>query len=485
MSFGGCFWTIIFERRERKMATTRIISMHVNKGATVAQCLSDRTDYAKNPEKTDGGTFISSYGCDPHTADAEFLFAKRQYKSITGREQKSDVIAYQVRQSFRPGEITPEDANKLGYEFASRFLKGKHAFLVCTHVDKHHIHNHIIWNSTTIDCRHKFRDFLGSGRAVAKLSDIICFEHGYSIIEKPKRHTRNSYNKWLGEQASPLTVSSCAAPLMRHWPKSRNPLKLFFLMQADGYVVKRGANISFTGHDQKQSIRLRSLGDGYSEAEIKAVIAGERQHTPKQKKSYQQPARSFNLLIDIEAQMRAGKGVGFKRYAGKYNLKEMAKTVNYLTEKKLLQYDDLAAKTAEAVDRYNTLAAQIKSAEKRMAEIAVLETHIANYARTRAVYDGYKKSGYSKKYLAEHEADILLHKAAKKAFDELGLKKLPTIKSLRAEYAELLAAKKTAYPEYQTTRKEMKELTMAKANIDRILGKTDRVDEKEPEHGRQ
>jgi hypothetical protein len=475
----------IFERRDI-MATTRIISMHVNKGASVAQCLRDRATYAKDPEKTDGGAFISSYGCDPHTADAEFLFAKRQYKSITGREQKIDVIAYQVRQSFRPGEITPEDANKLGYEFASRFLKGKHAFLVCTHVDKHHIHNHIIWNSTTIDCRHKFRDFLGSGRAVAKLSDIICFEHGYSVIEKPKRHTRNSYNKWLGEQAKPShreQLRSAIDAALAQKPESFEAFISF--MQADGYEVKRGANISFTGHDQKQSIRLRSLGDGYSEAEIKAVIAGERQHTPKQKKSHEQPARSFNLLIDIEAQMRAGKGVGFKRYAGKYNLKEMAKTVNYLTEKKLLQYDDLAAKTAEAVDRYNALAAQIKSAEKRMAEIAVLETHIANYARTREVYDGYKKSGYSKKYLAEHEADILLHKAAKKAFDELGLKKLPTIKSLRAEYAELLSAKKTAYPNYQTARKEMKELTMAKANIDRILGKTDRVDEKEPEHGRQ
>jgi hypothetical protein len=467
------------------MATTRIISMHVNKGASVAQCLSDRTDYAKNPEKTDGGAFISSYGCDPHTADAEFLFAKRQYKSITGREQKSDVIAYQVRQSFRPGEITPEDANKLGYEFASRFLKGKHAFLVCTHVDKHHIHNHIIWNSTTIDCHHKFRDFLGSGRAVAKLSDMVCFEHGYSIIEKPKRHARNSYNKWLGEQVKPSHREQLRSSIDAALARKPESFEAFLsLMKTDGYVVKRGANISFSGHDQKQSIRLRSLGDGYSEAEIKAVIAGERQHTPKHKKSYEQPARSFNLLIDIEAQMRAGKGVGFKRYASKYNLKEMAKTVNYLTEKKLLQYDDLAAKTAEAVDRYNDLAAQIKSAEKRMAELAVLETHIANYARTRAVYDGYKKSGYTKKYLAEHEADILLHKAAKKAFDELGLKKLPTIKSLRAEYAELLAAKKKAYPEYQAARKEMKELTMAKANIDRILGKSDRVDEKEPEYRR-
>jgi hypothetical protein len=486
MSFGGCFWTIIFEGEERNLATTRIISMHVNKGATVAQCLSDRTDYAKNPEKTDGGTFISSYGCDPHTADAEFLFAKRQYKSITGREQKSDVIAYQVRQSFRPGEITPEDANKLGYEFASRFLKGKHAFLVCTHVDKHHIHNHIIWNSTTIDCRYKFRDFLGSGRAVAKLSDIICFEHGYSIIEQPKRHARNSYNKWLGEQAKPSHREQLREAIDKALAEKPESYEAFLsLIQADGYRIKQGANVSFTGHGQKQRIRLRSLGDGYSEAEIKAVIAGERQHSPKKKMAYQKTVRPFNLLIDIEAQMHSGKGGGFKRYAGKYNLKEMAKTVNYLTEKKLLQYDDLAAKTAESVDRYNALAAQIKSAEKRMAEIAVLETHIANYARTHAVFDGYKKSGYSKKYLAEHEADILLHKAAKKAFDELGLKKLPTIKSLRAEYAELLAAKKTAYPEYQTTRKEMKELTMAKANIDRILEKTDRVDEKKPEHGRQ
>ena len=150
------------------MATTRIISMHVSHGKTIADCLTDRIDYSKNPDKTQGGELISAYECDPKTADAEFLYSKRQYQTVTGREQRHDVIAYQVRQSFKPGEITPEEANRVGYEFAERFLKGRHAFFVATHTDKKHIHNHIIWNSTTLDCKHKFRDFLGSGRVVGQ-----------------------------------------------------------------------------------------------------------------------------------------------------------------------------------------------------------------------------------------------------------------------------------------------------------------------------
>lgn len=184
------------------MATTRIISMHINQGKTIADCLTDRIDYSKNPDKTQGGELISAYECDPKTADAEFLYSKRQYQTITGREQRHDVIAYQVRQSFKPGEITPEDANRVGYEFAERFLKGRHAFFVATHTDKRHIHNHIIWNSTTLDCKHKFRDFLGSGRAVARLSDAICTEHRLSVIADPKRG-KNHYGKWLGDNAKP------------------------------------------------------------------------------------------------------------------------------------------------------------------------------------------------------------------------------------------------------------------------------------------
>ena len=117
------------------MAATRLIALHINKGKTVAQCLADRTDYSQNAAKTEDGKYISSYECDPKTADEEFLLTKRQYQHITGRQQKNDIIAYQIRQSFKPGEITPEEANQVGYETAMRWTKGKHAFIVATHID--------------------------------------------------------------------------------------------------------------------------------------------------------------------------------------------------------------------------------------------------------------------------------------------------------------------------------------------------------------
>ena len=176
------------------MATTRIIPMHLNKGKTLAQCLADRTEYGMNPDKTEGGALISAFVCEPETAVSEFALSKREYRELTGRVQESDVIAYQVRQSFKPGEVTPEEANRIGYEFAKRFLKGRHAFLVCTHTDKKHIHNHIYWNSTALDCTRKFKNFIGSYRAVRRLSDLICAEHRLSVVENPQKHGL-SYNK--------------------------------------------------------------------------------------------------------------------------------------------------------------------------------------------------------------------------------------------------------------------------------------------------
>ena len=465
------------------MATTRIISMHKNKGKTIAQCLTDRTTYALNPEKTDGGALVSSYQCNPAIVDAEFLFSKKRYQTKTGRTQKSDVIAYQVRQSFKPGEITPEEANRIGYEFAMRFLKGKHAFIVATHIDKKHIHNHIIWNSTTLDCSRKFIDFHRSGMAVRQLSDIICLEHGLSIIEKPKRRGK-SYNKWLGDKKEPSQREKLRWAIddaLAKKPKDFDAL--LQLLRDAGYEVKpRGKDISIRGNREKGFIRLSSLKDPYTKSVLSTIIAGEQKHTPRKRPSITSAQSRPSLLVDIDAKLREGKGAGYKRWAGNFNLKQMAQTLSYLTEHKLLAYSDLAAASEAAEMKSAELTERIKAAEKRMAEISVLQTHIVNYAKTRDVYVAYRKAGYSKKFRAEHESEILFHQAAKKAFDELGLKKLPTVKSLRSEYAELLAEKKKMYAEYRKARDDMRELFIHKANVDMLLGREDRSAQRDRAH---
>ncbi len=452
------------------MATTRIMPLHIGKGRTVGTAISDILDYVQNPEKTDNGRLITGHQCDTRTADAEFLFAKRQYIAKTGRRRgEDDVIAYHVRQSFLPGEITPEEANRLGVEFAKRFTKGNHAFIVCTHIDKSHVHNHIIWNSTDLDCSRKFRNFWGSTKAVRRLSDTICVENGYSIIENPKRHGQ-SYNKWRGEDAKPpqrTTLREAIDQALAQRPASFDEL-LTLLQAASIEVTRRGKTVSLKAPGWDRPSRLTSLGDDYAPEVLLEVIAGKRLHLPRKKQTVSGPEKP-NLLIDIQAKLQEGKGGGYIRWANSQNLKQMAQTLSYLSEHKLMDYGALSEKAAAATARHGELSAQIKAAEKRMAEIAVLKTHIINYSKTREVYAAYRKAGYSKKFLAEHEGDILLHKAAKKAFDELGVKKLPTVGSLQAEYAALLEQKKKAYAEYRQTREEMRELLTHKANVERLL----------------
>ena len=445
------------------MAATRIIAMHINKGKTIAQCLSARLGYGINPDKTENGELISSYECDPETADAEFLLSKKRYKTLTGRTQDSDVIAYQIRQSFKPGEVTPEEANRIGYEFALRFTKGEHAFIVCTHVDKKHIHNHVYWNSTKLDCKGKFRDFRRSARAVRELSDLICIEHRLSVIEKPKRHGM-SYDKWLGSRAKPSHREEVRLLIDEALAKKPHSFDaLLGLLAEAGYKIKRGKNITLMKEGQK-NIRLNSLGEGYTEADLRAVIAGAKVHTPR--KNRRMAAPKPRLITEIEEKLN-GRNSNWDTVR---ILKQMAQSVLYVQQHDFENFDALAAKSATATARVSDLSEQIKSAEKCMAEIAALRTQIINYIKTRDVYAGYRKAGYSKKYLAEHESDIIIHKAAKKAFDELGLKKLPTVKSLNAEYAELLAQKKAAYAEYNAAKKEMRELLIHKANVEHILG---------------
>ena len=468
------------------MATTRIMPLHIGKGRTESRAISDIIDYVANPHKTDYGRLITGYECDSRIADTEFVIAKRQYIATTGRVRgKDDVIAYHVRQSFRPGEITPEEANRLGVEFAKRFTKCKHAFLVCTHIDRAHVHNHIIWSSVNLDCDRKFRNFWGSTKAVRHLSDTICIENGLSIIENPNPHSK-SYNKWLGDKAKPSHREQLRMMIdqaLEQKPTDFDEL-LKMLSEMGCEVSRRGKAIRLKAPGWKNIARMdEGLGTGYSEAEIRAVLAGKKQHTPRKKSTVQTELPKVNLLVDIQEKLRAGKGAGYARWAKVFNLKQMAQTMNFLTEHNLLEYAVLEEKAAAATVHHNELSAQIKAAEKRMAEIAVLRTHIINYAKTREIYVAYRKAGYSKKFRQEHEAEILLHQAAKNAFDDMGVKKLPKVKELQTEYAKLLEEKKKIYAEYRRSREEMRELLTAKANVDRLLKMDEeQKQEKEKDH---
>lgn len=465
------------------MAATRLIALHINKGKTVAQCLADRTDYSQNAAKTNDGEFISSYECDPKTADQEFLLSKRQYQHITGRNQQHDVIAYQIRQSFKPGEVTPEEANQVGYETAMRFTKGKHAFLVATHIDKAHIHNHIIFNSTTLDSTKKFRDFIRSGLAVQRLSDLICLEHGLSVITPKPVKERKKRTLYPKKKTQREFLREAIDQCLHEKPKNFD--ELVALLATIGYEFKNGKQPSFRAKGQKNYLRLSSLGEGYGLEDLNAVMSGKSLHkTRNTSRQVHQVPKQFNMLIDIQTKLAEGKTGGYERWAKKFNRKEAAKTVCILREKGIGSYEELVALTDQHTSRFSELSNSIKASEKRLAEIKVLKQHIINYSKTRAVYVEYRKAGYSKKFFEEHREEIQLHKAAKEAFNQLGVTNIPKVADLNTEYAQLLHEKKATYAEYRKVRDDMREYLVAKQNVEIILGMDRQQKEKEQEKRR-
>ena len=442
----------------------------------MAQCLAERIGYSMNIEKTDKGRLVSSYACDPWTCVEEFMLSKRQYYHSTGRMYKNEVIAYQIRQSFKPGEISAEDANRVGYELAMRFTKGKYAFIVATHTDRAHIHNHIIFNSTSIDGTQKFRDFKRSGLALQKVSDMVCLENGLSVIEpRPKSERagrtdypkRNSFRNVIRED-----IRSC----IKRKPKD---FEEFLRYMAElGYEVKRGKNISFKGKGQERFIRMRSLGENYSEEAVRDMISGKRilgTETGQMPK-----AQTFNLLIDIQARMADKRSPAYRRWATVYNLKQMSSTFMFLRENHVESFEDLDKRTEEAAQKFNDLNESIKASEKRLAEILALKKHILNYRKTKDVYVAYRKAGYSRKFFEEHRQEIALHKAAKAAFDQLGTEKLPTIRELNEEYDTVLRRKKAAYAEHRMVKKEMQDYSKARKNVNIFYKDDVEHDKREP-----
>jgi len=474
------------------MATTYIKPYKVSKGSTAIQTMQDRFEYGLDPKKC---AAVSSHLCQPETAHAEFMLVKNQYEAITGRPADKGHLFFQIRQAFPPGEVSVEEAQRIGYETAMRWTKGKYQFFVCTHNDKGHLHNHIYYNATAEDSTRKFHNFLGSAFFVRKLSDRICLEHNLSIIANPKRRSEGRF-KHYGEWLDGLGDSehSSKQPTYQERLKAAIDNALYaqpqdfddFLSElaAAGFEHKwgRGGALSFRAPDygQERFTRLRSstLGEGYSLEDIRAVIDGYvsfSDFTPHQ-------PQKVGLVIDIQEKMKQGKGAAFEKWATVYNLKMMASALIYLQENNLLAYEDLAARAETASERFHVAGDKLKQTEAAMKRNAELKSAIVDYVKTRPVFQEYKNQKYSNKYLAEYEADIAIYRASQATMKELlNGEKLPRMDTLKTEWQTLTAEKKSGYAEYRAAQKDMCEVVAVKANIDHLLGIVGRDNNKDME----
>lgn len=455
------------------MAISKIKPRHASEGKSIAQILKDRLDYNENPDKTRDGLLVKTYQCNADTAWKEFTVSKQIYSSITGRTRKpkEDVISYLLIQSFKPGEITPEDATELGYQLAMEFTEGQHQFVVATHTDRHHIHCHIEFNSTTLDCTHKFNNYKDTYRTIRKISDRLCTEHGLSVISEPKEKGQH-YAEWANKHRGTSWKATLKNTIDRVLPTVRTFDDFLAAMRREGYEVRQdGKYLKFraVGAGQERYTRAKTLGADYTEEALRERVGKPPIRTKSRTGRTADPAK-INLIVDIQSRLR-GRGPRYERWLKVHNLKEAAKTLTYLTEHGITEYAALEKLAAEQIAKRDAAVTTIRQYEQRMERIADLRTHIVNYAKTRDIYLQYRKLPAAKKaaFASAHEDELMLHRAAKQAFEEYGEKKLPAIKDLQAEYKELLEKKRVAYAEYRPLKQQAQELETIKKNVDSLL----------------
>ena len=432
--------------------------MAVTKTHPIKSTLKAAIDYILNPEKTDGKLLASSFGCGLETADIEFAWTRE------AAGDRGTHLGRHLIQSFAVGETTPEEAHKIGMELAGAVLGGKYEFVLTTHVDKDHLHNHLIFNAVSFVDYKKYHSNKQSYHFIRRTSDRICKEHGLSVVV-PGQDKGKSYAEYTAEKQGTSYKAKLKTAIDTLIPQVKDFDELLRRLQEMGYEIKQGKYISFRAAGQERFTRTKTLGAAYTEEAIKERIKGV--YVAKTKTLRED--KKIRLVVDLENSIKAQQSAGYERWAKIHNLKQAAKTMNFLTEHKIEQHAELTAKITEVTKASEQAADSLKEVEKRLTDMTLLIKNITTYQKTKPAYASYRKVKDKDKYRAAHESDIILYEAAAKAIKAAGITKLPSLAALQAEYAALQEQKEALYADYGKLKKQVKEYDVIKKNIDSIL----------------
>ncbi|MBV1685624.1 relaxase/mobilization nuclease domain-containing protein [Eubacterium callanderi] len=432
--------------------------MAVTKIHPIKSTLRKALDYIENPDKTDEKLFVSSYGCSYETADIEFQMLLDQAL------KKGNNLAHHLIQAFEPGETTPEQAHEIGRQLADEVLGGKYPYVITTHIDKGHLHNHIIFCAVDMANQRKYISNRQSYAYIRRTNDRLCREHGLSVV-MPGKDKGKSYAEWDAQRKGKSWKAKLKTAIDAAIPQARDFDSFLRLMEAQGYEMKRGKFISFRSPGQERFTRCKTLGVDYTEEAITRRIKGLAvDRGPKRKVE-----QGISLRIEIENNIKAQQSAGYARWAKLYNLKQAAKALNFLTEHQIESYEGLESRLDEISTANDEAAAALKAVERRLGEMALLIKQISTYKQTRPVALEYHRAKDKAAFRREHESQLILYEAAARALKEAGMKKLPNLYALKAEYKKLDGERERLSEQYNEVKKELKEYGIIKQNVDSIL----------------
>ena len=433
--------------------------MAVTKIKPVKSTLKKALDYIQNPDKTDGKMLVSSFGCSPETADIEFAF------TIAQALDRGNNLAHHLIQSFEPGEVDYQKAHEIGKQLADAVTKGQYEYVLTTHIDKGHVHNHILFCAVNFVDYHKYNSNKRSYYGIRNMSDRLCRENGLSVVVPQKGGKGKSYAEYIAEKTGTSWKGKLKIAVDALIPQVSSFEELLSRLQAVGYEIKPGKYVSCRAPGQERFTRLKTLGADYTEEAIRERIEGRRTRAAKAPKR----ETGVSLLIDIENSIKAAQSRGYEQWAKIHNLKQAAKTLNFLTEHQISQYEDLTAKIEEIQTESEKAGDALKEVEKRLADMAVLIKNVSTFQKTKPAYDTYRKARNKDRYRAAHEGTVILHEAAAKALKAARISKLPNLAALQAEYEKLQEQKEALRADYGKLKKQVKEYDVIRQNIDSIL----------------